>query len=200
LAAAPRPHPVTPTTAETSVGTADHAAAATGSPADGAAPTEFGGRTVAEDSQAVITRMSAPPPGRACPADGSPDRSAVTPRRGDPPMTSATAPGRSLRAGSGPGPMLLPARPEEQNAVVKLFMVIPFLAVGARAPLRLGMGSELVRHRPGGVLVLVHPRRHHCRVPPLLHPPLVQSQQLVAGGTGRGWGAARAVSTGTVRR
>ena len=71
----PRPHPVAPPTAETSVDTADQAAAATGSPADGAAPTGFGGRTVAEDSQAVITGMSAPPPaGRVLPSVPTADR------------------------------------------------------------------------------------------------------------------------------
>jgi hypothetical protein len=53
-----------------SVGTPDQAAAATGSAADGAAATGFGGRTVAEDSHAAITGMSAPPPaGRVPPTD-----------------------------------------------------------------------------------------------------------------------------------
>jgi hypothetical protein len=53
-----------------SVGTPDQAAAATESAADGAAATGFGGRTVAEDSHAAITGMSAPPPaGRVPPTD-----------------------------------------------------------------------------------------------------------------------------------
>jgi hypothetical protein len=71
----PRPYPVTPPTAETSVDPADQAAAATGSPADGAAPTGFGGRTVAEDSQDAISGMSAPPPaGRVPPTVPPTDR------------------------------------------------------------------------------------------------------------------------------
>lgn len=53
-----------------SVGIPDQAAAATGSAADGAAANGFGGRTVAEDSHAAITGMSAPPPaGRVPPTD-----------------------------------------------------------------------------------------------------------------------------------
>lgn len=71
----PRPHSLTPPTAGTSVDPADQAAAATGSPADGAAPTGFGGRTVAEDSQAAITGMYAPPPaGRVPPTVPPTDR------------------------------------------------------------------------------------------------------------------------------
>jgi hypothetical protein len=43
-------------------GTSKVAAADTRNPADGAAPTGFGGRTVAEDSQAAITGIAPPPP------------------------------------------------------------------------------------------------------------------------------------------
>jgi hypothetical protein len=51
------------------------AAAATGSPADDAAPTGFGGRTVAEDSQAALTGVVPPPPaGRVPPTVPSADR------------------------------------------------------------------------------------------------------------------------------
>lgn len=71
----PRPYPAAPPTAATPMDTADRAAAAAGSPADGAAPTGFGGRTVAEDSQAAITGTSAPPPvGRVPPTVPRPDR------------------------------------------------------------------------------------------------------------------------------
>jgi hypothetical protein len=51
------------------------AAATTGIPADGAAPTGSGGRTVAEDSQAALTGVAAPPPaGRVPPTVPSADR------------------------------------------------------------------------------------------------------------------------------
>ena len=71
----PRPYPVAPPTAETRVDTVDQADAATGSAADGTAPTGFGGRTVAEDSQAAITGMPPPPPaGRVPPTVRPTDR------------------------------------------------------------------------------------------------------------------------------
>ena len=45
------------------------AAAVTRSPVDGAAPNGFGGRTVAEDSQAAIIGIAPPPPaGRVAPS------------------------------------------------------------------------------------------------------------------------------------
>jgi hypothetical protein len=50
-------------------GKSTSAAAATRSPVDGAAPNGFGGRTVAEDSQAAITGIVPPPPaGRVAPS------------------------------------------------------------------------------------------------------------------------------------
>jgi hypothetical protein len=56
-------------------GTSKGAAAATASSADGAAPTGFGGRTVAEDSQAALTGVTPPPPaGRVPPTAPSADR------------------------------------------------------------------------------------------------------------------------------
>jgi hypothetical protein len=58
----PRPYPVTPPTAGPSMGNADQAAADTGSTADNPTPTGFGGRTVAEDSEAAISGMYPPPP------------------------------------------------------------------------------------------------------------------------------------------
>ena len=54
-------------------------------------------------------------------------------------MTSPTAPGRS-RVGSDPQPMLLPPRPQGRNVVVKLFVVVPFLALAAAVPLAWGWG------------------------------------------------------------
>jgi hypothetical protein len=56
-------------------GTSTVAAAAARSPADGGAPAGFGGRTVAEDSQAAITGMVPPAPaGRVAPTVPPADR------------------------------------------------------------------------------------------------------------------------------
>jgi stearoyl-CoA desaturase (Delta-9 desaturase) len=48
--------------------------------------------------------------------------------------------GRQPRDHSGPEPVLLPPRPPGQNAILKLFIVVPFLAVLAAGPLAWGWG------------------------------------------------------------
>jgi stearoyl-CoA desaturase (Delta-9 desaturase) len=58
-------------------------------------------------------------------------------------MTSPTAPGRS-RVGSEPEPMLLPPRPEGRNVVVKLFVVVPFLALIAAVPVAWDWGLSWI--------------------------------------------------------
>ena len=79
----PRPNPLSPITAADDAGTTRAPTTAT------AAATEvgagFGGRTVAEDSEAVITGVSAPPPvGRSC----SRSAGAIRPRNTSPESTS----------------------------------------------------------------------------------------------------------------
>ena len=55
-------------------------------------------------------------------------------------MTSATAPGR---APATPGPMIVD-RPEGRNAVVKLFVFVPFLALVAAVPFAWGWGLSWI--------------------------------------------------------
>ena len=55
-------------------------------------------------------------------------------------MTSATAPGRAT---PGPGPMIVD-RPEGRNAVVKLFVFVPFLALVAAVPFAWGWGLSWI--------------------------------------------------------
>jgi stearoyl-CoA desaturase (Delta-9 desaturase) len=57
-------------------------------------------------------------------------------------VTSATAPGRAP-ATAGLGPMIVD-RPEGRNAVVKLFVFVPFLALVAAVPFAWGWGLSWV--------------------------------------------------------
>jgi stearoyl-CoA desaturase (delta-9 desaturase) len=59
-------------------------------------------------------------------------------------VTFATAPRRQRGTGADPGPMSLPPPAAGQNAVVKLFVIIPFLAVLAAAPFAWGWGLSAV--------------------------------------------------------
>ena len=53
---------------------------------------------------------------------------------------TATAHNRRPRAHTGPEPMLLPARPQGRNIVVKLFVILPMVAMAAAVPLAWGWG------------------------------------------------------------
>ena len=59
-------------------------------------------------------------------------------------MTSATATGRQRQTGPDRGPMSLAPARAGKNAVVKLFVIIPFLAVLTAAPLAWGWGLSVL--------------------------------------------------------
>jgi hypothetical protein len=97
-------------------------------------------------------------------------------------VTSATAPGRAT---PGPGPMIVD-RPEGRNAVVKLFVFVPFLALVAAVPFAWGWGLSWVDVGLATSFYFFTCAGATVGVPPLLHPPRVQGHPTRAGRAGRG--------------
>ena len=90
-----------------------------------------------------------------------------------------------------PEPITLGARPTGNDVVVKVFVVVPFLALLATLPFAWGWGLTGARRRAGGGLLPAHPDRDHGRLPPPLHPPLVQGRPRLSGSSWPCWAAWR---------
>ncbi len=95
---------------------------------------------------------------------------------------STRAPRRSC---AGP-PRRSPKAPttRAQQFLVGIFVFVPMLALAGRDSVRVGLGPELARRRDRGGLLLDLGARHHRRLPPVLHPQLVQGQDRPSGRDG----------------
>ena len=106
-------------------------------------------------------------------------------------VTSATAPGRQRQTGPDRGPMSLAPARAGKNAVVKLFVDRSVPRRGRRGAVRVGMGSERPRHRPGGVLLRPHPRRYRLSVSTATSPTARSRPTGRCGSAWRSWAAWR---------
>ena len=87
-------------------------------------------------------------------------------------MTVAESPTRT----SGPQPILDGTRGIAQQIGVYVFVVVPLLALIVADPVRLGLGPRVGRRRHRGRVLRGQRAGHHRRLPPLLHPRLVQGR------------------------